>query len=254
MARRKFEDGFKERAVAYCHEHPEKTMKACAADLDIGYSTLRRWVVQVEEAKADRTEENESVVLQETAAEDATTAAAVNEDHSDEVLAIESEEPVAADTEAEEAMDAEEEVQQSVEVADEVPEKVEEPLESASVSNEAAQNEEETPKAAEKTYDELEDERLFSSIGLSMGSSANVHPHDEDYDLRCKSHPSAYKNIQHMAGDKIVSVSAQIGNVLEDISDGVSHVASRLGLYKKRHDLKKEQKLLKKEKEKRLKR
>ena len=34
MARRKFEDGFKERAVAYCHEHPEKTMKACAADLD----------------------------------------------------------------------------------------------------------------------------------------------------------------------------------------------------------------------------
>ena len=161
-------------------------------------------------------------------------------------------EETAEDTEAEEAMDAEEEVQQSVEVADEVLEKVEEPLES--VSNEAAQNEEETPEPAEKTYDELEDERLFSSIGLSMGSSANVHPHDEDYDLRCKSHPSAYKNIQHMAGDKIVSVSAQIGNVLEDISDGVSHVASRLGLYKKRHDLKKEQKLLKKEKEKRLKR
>lgn len=252
MARRKFEDGFKERAVAYCHEHPEKTMKACAADLDIGYSTLRRWVVQVEEAKANHTEENESVVLQETAAEDAPAAVAANEENSDEVLVIESEESVAADTEAEADMDAEEEVQQSVEVADEVLEKVEEPLES--VSNEAAQNEEETPEPAEKTYDELEDERLFSSIGLSMGSSANVHPHDEDYDLRCKSHPSAYKNIQHMAGDKIVSVSAQIGNVLEDISDGVSHVASRLGLYKKRHDLKKEQKLLKKEKEKRLKR
>lgn len=252
MARRKFEDGFKERAVAYCREHPEKTMKACAADLDIGYSTLRRWVVQVEEAKANHTEENESVVLQETAAEDAPAAVAANEENSDEVLVIESEESVAADTEAD--MDAEEEVQQSVEVANEVLEEVEEPLESASVSNEVAQNEEETPKPAEKTYDELEDERLFSSIGLSMGSSANVHPHDEDYDLRCKSHPSAYKNIQHMAGDKIVSVSAQIGNVLEDISDGVSHVASRLGLYKKRHDLKKEQKLLKKEKEKRLKR
>ncbi len=250
MARRKFEDGFKERAVAYCCEHPEKTMKACAADLDIGYSTLRRWVVQVEEAKANHTEENESVVLQETAAEDAPAAVAANEENSDEVLVIESEESMAADTEAD--MDAEEEVQQSVEVADEVLEDVEEPLES--VSNEAAQNEEETPEPAEKTYDELEDERLFSSIGLSMGSSANVHPHDEDYDLRCKSHPSAYKNIQHMAGDKIVSVSAQIGNVLEDISDGVSHVASRLGLYKKRHDLKKEQKLLKKEKEKRLKR
>lgn len=252
MARRKFEDGFKERAVAYCREHPEKTMKACAADLDIGYSTLRRWVVQVEEAKANHTEENESVVLQETAAEDAPAAAAANEENSDEVLVIESEESVAADTEAD--MDAEEEVQQSVEVANEVLEEVEEPTETASVSNETAQNEEETPEPAEKTYDELEDERLFSSIGLSMGSSANVHPHDEDYDLRCKSHPSAYKNIQHMAGDKIVSVSAQIGNVLEDISDGVSHVASRLGLYKKRHDLKKEQKLLKKEKEKRLKR
>lgn len=252
MARRKFEDGFKERAVAYCREHPEKTMKACAADLDIGYSTLRRWVVQVEEAKANHTEENESVVLQETAAEDAPAAVAANEENSDEVLVIESEESVAADTEAD--MDAEEEVQQSVEVANEVLEEVEEPTETASVSNETAQNEEETPEPAEKTYDELEDERLFSSIGLSMGSSANVHPHDEDYDLRCKSHPSAYKNIQHMAGDKIVSVSAQIGNVLEDISDGVSHVASRLGLYKKRHDLKKEQKLLKKEKEKRLKR
>lgn len=252
MARRKFEDGFKERAVAYCREHPEKTMKACAADLDIGYSTLRRWMVQVEEAKADHTEENESVVLQETAAEDAPAAVAANEENSDEVLVIESEESVAADTEAD--MDAEEEVQQSVEVANEVLEEVEEPTETASVSNETAQNEEETPEPAEKTYDELEDERLFSSIGLSMGSSANVHPHDEDYDLRCKSHPSAYKNIQHMAGDKIVSVSAQIGNVLEDISDGVSHVASRLGLYKKRHDLKKEQKLLKKEKEKRLKR
>lgn len=252
MARRKFEDGFKERAVAYCREHPEKTMKACAADLDIGYSTLRRWVVQVEEAKANHTEENESVVLQEMVAEDAPAAVAANEENSDEVLVIESEESVAADTEAD--MDAEEEVQQSVEVANEVLEEVEEPTETASVSNETAQNEEETPEPAEKTYDELEDERLFSSIGLSMGSSANVHPHDEDYDLRCKSHPSAYKNIQHMAGDKIVSVSAQIGNVLEDISDGVSHVASRLGLYKKRHDLKKEQKLLKKEKEKRLKR
>lgn len=252
MARRKFEDGFKERAVAYCREHPEKTMKACAADLDIGYSTLRRWVVQVEEAKADHTEENESVVLQEMAAEDAPAAVAANEENSDEVLVIESEESVAADTEAD--MDAEEEVQQSVEVANEVLEEVEEPTETASVSNETAQNEEETPEPAEKAYDELEDERLFSSIGLSMGSSANVHPHDEDYDLRCKSHPSAYKNIQHMAGDKIVSVSAQIGNVLEDISDGVSNVASRLGLYKKRHDLKKEQKLLKKEKEKRLKR
>lgn len=245
MARRKFEDGFKERAVAYCHEHPEKTMKACAADLDIGYSTLRRWMVQVEEAKADHAEENESVVLQETAAEDATTAAAANEDNSDEVLAIKSDEPVAADTEAEEAMDAEEEVQQSVEVADEVLEDVEEPLES--VSNEAAQNEEETPEPAEKTYDELEDERLFSSIGLSMGSSANVHPHDEDYDLRCKSHPSAYKNIQHMAGDVIVSVSAQIGNVVEDITG----VAERIGLYKKRHDLKKERNLIRKEKQKR---
>ena len=54
MARKKFEDGFKENAIAYCQAHPEKTIKACAADIGVGYSTLRRWISQMEEeAQAD---------------------------------------------------------------------------------------------------------------------------------------------------------------------------------------------------------
>ena len=99
---------------------------------------------------------------------------------------------------------------------------------------------------------EADDAPLFASIGSVMSGSAV--PHDEDYAFRCKSHPSSYKDVQHMAGDVFVSVTAQIGNVIEGVTDGMSGVAERLNLYKKRHDLKKEQKLLKKEKEKRLKR
>ncbi|MDO4281570.1 MAG: transposase [Peptococcaceae bacterium] len=66
MARKKFEQGFKDKAVAYCQEHSEKTIKACAEDLDIGYSTLRRWIAQSEEkaeavaAPADVTPEKEA--------------------------------------------------------------------------------------------------------------------------------------------------------------------------------------------------
>ena len=43
MARRTFPEGFKEKAIAYPAEHPELSMKRCAEDLGIGYSTLRRW-------------------------------------------------------------------------------------------------------------------------------------------------------------------------------------------------------------------
>ena len=51
-----------------------------------------------------------------------------------------------------------------------------------------------------------------------------------------------------------MSVSAQIGNIIEDLAGGMSNVSERLGLYKKRHDLKKEKKLIKKEKQRRQKR
>lgn len=244
MARRKFEDGFKERAVAYCQEHPEKTMKACAADLDIGYSTLRRWVVQVEEAKAVADKVGDEPTEQETVTNETEGSAASNESNevADASTNPEGSESEKVEVEADqEDPAAEEEVVASAEESESSMSAKKEPQDDSTIG----------PSVAE-VYDALEDERLFSSIGLNMGSSANVHPHDEDYDLRCKSHPSTYKNIQHMAGDMIVSVSAQIGNVVEDISDSVSNVAGRLSLYKKRHDLKKERKILKKEKQKRL--
>ena len=60
MARKKFEEGFKENAIEYCKIHSDKTIKACAAELGIGYSTLRRWIAQNEEqAEASGVEAND---------------------------------------------------------------------------------------------------------------------------------------------------------------------------------------------------
>lgn len=57
MARKTFKEGFKEEAIAYCKKNSEKTIKDCAADLDIGYSTLRRWLSEAEDkSKADSSE------------------------------------------------------------------------------------------------------------------------------------------------------------------------------------------------------
>lgn len=241
MARRKFEDGFKERAVAYCHEHPEKTMKACAADLDIGYSTLRRWMTQVDDS--EQKSSNEEVVALQQSEQDAADVV-LEEQVPEETIVAESDD-------ADNAADA-------VEAPDAVDDVAEE-SESAEVSEEhvvtpepASNHEADALQADEK--DDVDDDYLFSSIGVGASRGTNSQPHDEDYDLRCKSHPSSYKNFQHMAGDRIVSVSAQIGNIIEDLAGGMSNVSERLGLYKKRHDLKKEKKLIKKEKQKRQKR
>lgn len=243
MARRKFEDGFKERAVAYCHEHPEKTMKACAADLDIGYSTLRRWMTQVDDS--EQKSSNEEVVVSKQPEQDAVDVA-TEEQVPEETIVAESDDAdhVADDVEA---PDAVEDVAEESEPA-EVPE------EHVVTPKPASDHEADAAKTEEKEGVDDDDDYLFSSIGVGASRGTNSQPHDEDYDLRCKSHPSSYKNFQHMAGDRIVSVSAQIGNIIEDLAGGMSNVSERLGLYKKRHDLKKEKKLIKKEKQKRQKR
>lgn len=243
MARRKFEDGFKERAVAYCHEHPEKTMKACAADLDIGYSTLRRWMTQVDDS--EQKSSNEEVVVSKQPEQDVVDVA-TEEQVPEETIVAESDDAdhVADDVEA---PDAVEDVAEESEPA-EVPE------EHVVTPKPASDHEADAAKTEEKEGVDDDDDYLFSSIGVGASRGTNSQPHDEDYDLRCKSHPSSYKNFQHMAGDRIVSVSAQIGNIIEDLAGGMSNVSERLGLYKKRHDLKKEKKLIKKEKQKRQKR
>lgn len=241
MARRKFEDGFKERAVAYCHEHPEKTMKACAADLDIGYSTLRRWMTQVDDS--EQKSSNEEVVVSKQPEQDVADVATEEQVPEEAIVAESDDADNAAD--AVEAPDAVDDVAEESESAEVSEEHVMTPESASNYEADALQ-------ADEK--DDVDDDYLFSSIGLGASRGTNSQPHDEDYDLRCKSHPSSYKNFQHMAGDRIVSVSAQIGNIIEDLAGGMSNVSERLGLYKKRHDLKKEKKLIKKEKQKRQKR
>lgn len=243
MARRKFEDGFKERAVAYCHEHPEKTMKACAADLDIGYSTLRRWMTQVDDS--EQKSSNEEVVVSKQPEQDAVDAA-TEEQVPEETIVAESDDAdhVADDVEAPDAVENVAEESEPAEV----------PEEHVVTPEPASDHEADAAKTEEKEGVDDDDDYLFSSIGVGASRGTNSQPHDEDYDLRCKSHPSSYKNFQHMAGDRIVSVSAQIGNIIEDLAGGMSNVSERLGLYKKRHDLKKEKKLIKKEQQKRQKR
>ena len=302
MARRTFPEGFKEKAIAYPAEHPELSMKRCAEELGIGYSTLRRWLDEAAEetqnaapaeepvaAEAveekvlafeadapaiaeDAAAESEASVKMASVDEALADAAAVVEDLLGEMKPVVfagdapmpeagfviEDEAVAAD-EAED--EAEASVDDEVETAPTVaPEATEETIavvaeEEGPVEETAApadEDEEPSLEASAPEKDEIDDDPLFASIGSVMSGSAV--PHDEDYAFRCKSHPSSYKDVQHMAGDVFVSVTAQIGNVIEGVTDGMSGVAERLNLYKKRHDLKKEQKLLKKEKEKRLKR
>lgn len=238
MAKRTFPEGFKEKAIAYPKVHPEKTTKECAADLGIAYSTLRRWISEAKEQAAAE----EMASVDEALVE----AAPVLEDVLDEMKPVTPDETEALPEEGavvEEDQPAEEaETEKVAAEADEEP----------SIAAEVVDDEPSVEAASAPEKDEIDDDPLFASIGSVM--SGGAVPHDEDYAFRCKSHPSSYKDVQHMAGDVFVSVTAQIGNVIEGVTDGMSGVAERLNLYKKRHDLKKEQKLLKKEKEKRLKR
>ena len=261
MARRTFPEGFKEKAIAYPAEHPELSMKRCAEDLGIGYSTLRRWLDEAVEEAQNAAPAEEPVAAEAveaapaeeiTPAEVATVeesladAAPVLEDVLDEMEPVTPDETEALPEEGavvEEDQPAEEaETEKVAAEADEV----------LSIAAEVVDDEPSIEAAPAPEKDEIDDDPLFASIGSVM--SGGAVPHDEDYVFRCKSHPSSYKDVQHMAGDVFVSVTAQIGNVIEGVTDGMSGVAERLNLYKKRHDLKKEQKLLKKEKEKRLKR
>ena len=268
MARRTFPEGFKEKAIAYPAEHPELSMKRCAEDLGIGYSTLRRWLDEaaeetqnaapaeepvaaeaVEAAPAEETTPAEVAAVEEALVE----AAPVLEDLLDEMEPVTLDETEALPEEGtvvEENLLAEETVVETDQPAEEA--ETAEADEVLSIAAEVVDDEPSLEAAPAPEKDEIDDDPLFASIGSVM--SGGAVPHDEDYAFRCKSHPSSYKDVQHMAGDVFVSVTAQIGNVIEGVTDGMSGVAERLNLYKKRHDLKKEQKLLKKEKEKRLKR
>ena len=262
MARRTFPEGFKEQAVAYPGEHPEKSMKQCAEDLRIGYSTLRRWIDEASAtvAKKKTTPAEAKAVTAQEMAEATEEQAPLEMENVDEALAeaaevledlIQELDPVVVSGNGNAPLpeagftieDAEQPTGTEALVADEPSVEQAEEEEEPSIGIEE--------KAPVEEHDELDDDPLFASIGSVM--SGGAVPHDEDYAFRCKSHPSTYKDTAHMAGDVFVAVTAQIGNVIEGVTDGMSGMAERLALYQKRARLKKERRILKKEKEKRLK-
>lgn len=83
MARRTFPEGFKEKAIAYPAEHPELSMKRCAEDLGIGYSTLRRWLDEAAE------ETQNAAPAEEPVAAEAVEAAPAEEITPAEVATVE---------------------------------------------------------------------------------------------------------------------------------------------------------------------
>lgn len=235
MARKKFEDGFKENAIAYCQAHPEKTIKACAADIGVGYSTLRRWISQMEE-------EAQAGVGQEAAE----TGSAEMEPVADESLEAVLEEAanvledVITDLPAEKVTQVVESAEATVE--EEITEAAEAPVEEAA---------EEVVHAEAAPADDWEDDIAFASVGAY---SAPTRPDNDDFLFRCKTNALAAKNIPRNASDRLIAVSAQVGNVVEEVSKGIKAVSQRAGLYKKRFELENERRKIQKEKQKRQKR
>ena len=260
MARKKFEDGFKEKAIAYCQSHPEKTIKACAADIGVGYSTLRRWISQMEEtltaeaAPVADAAPAETAAALETALED---AAPVLEDQLEAMPAVEEVPDAAAAAErvSEPAVAYDTADAQTDEAVAEATTPAAEPSEKeADVEDtpvEAAASEAETAAPVEEAADDWEDDIAFASVGAY---SAPTRPDNDDFLFRCKSNAQAAKNIPRHASDRLIAVSAQVGNVVEEVGKGVKAVTHRAGLYKKRFELQNERRKIQKEKQKRQKR
>lgn len=205
MARKKFEEGFKENAIEYCKTHSDMTIKACAAELGIGYSTLRRWISQSEEqAETVNIETNqvETAEVSEEPVEQALTVAPEETSKQDEVL-LEKDVPVA------------------------------ETMSDKTVENEAT-IEDVVSMAAEP--EEAFDETSACSV-LDLQVEAVQEDLDDEFDWI----------------NKREQVKSQLGGFIETAGSGVSDAVQLIGLYKKRHELKKVQKKLQKEKEKRMK-
>ncbi len=198
MARKKFEEGFKENAIEYCKIHSDKTIKACAAELGIGYSTLRRWIAQSEEqAEAAGAEAND--VTMETATEE--------------------KEPVTVDTPIIEESSSEEN-QKNVD------------SESITCDISTDENIIEENEPIENVQDDA-----FAGEDYAVQADALQEDFDDEFDWV----------------NKREQVKNQLGDIIESAGNGVSDAVQLIGLYKKRHDLKKVQKKLQKEKEKRMK-
>ncbi len=200
MARKKFEEGFKENAIEYCKIHSDKTIKACAAELGIGYSTLRRWIAQSEDqAEASGAKAND--VTMETA--------------------MEEEEPVTVDTPIidESSIDENQESVDSEFIACDI------------------QTNENIVEENEPIENVQDDADAFAGDDYVVQADALQEDFDDEFDWV----------------NKREQVKNQLGDIIESAGNGVSDAVQLIGLYKKRHDLKKVQKKLQKEKEKRMK-
>lgn len=205
MARKKFEEGFKENAIEYCKTHSDKTIKACAAELGIGYSTLRRWIAQSEEQ-----------------------AAAANVEVPEDIEAVASEEAEAKE------VPATEEIAEEVASTEEVKVVVEAEPVVSEVESEDVAVEESDSKVATKEEQPVCDPY---DDALAMQVEAVQEDLDDEFDWV----------------NKRDTVKSQLGELIENAGSGVSDAVQLIGLYKKRRELKKVQKKLKKEKEKRMK-
>lgn len=200
MARKKFEEGFKENAIEYCKIHSDKTIKACAAELGIGYSTLRRWIAQNEEqAEAAGAEANDATM--ETATEE--------------------KEPGTVDTPI---------------IEDSSIEENQETIDSKSIACDIL-NDENIVEENEPIENVQDDTDVFAGDDYAVQADALQEDFDDEFDWV----------------NKREQVKNQLGDIIESAGNGVSDAVQLIGLYKKRHDLKKVQKKLQKEKEKRMK-
>lgn len=202
MARKKFEDGFKEEVVAYCKAHPEKTIKACAEDKGIGYSTLRRWLTEAEEKNAPVEE-----------------AAKENEEKQEEVAPV---------VEAKEVEVAEAEVKEETPVAAPKAEEKAAPHEEKNTAD-AKEDVIEAPKAEEKpepapipVAETAEFKAKVAALPTAQPAkktTAMMHLHDKAHNSR----PS-------------------VGNIVEGLEAGVGNVMERLGRFTKQLGMKKRKK------------
>lgn len=200
MARKKFEEGFKENAIEYCKIHSDKTIKACAAELGIGYSTLRRWIAQNEEqAEAAGAEANDATM--ETATEE--------------------KEPGTVDTPI---------------IEDSSIEENQETIDSETIACDIS-NDENIVEVNEPIENVQDDADAFAGDDYAVQADALQEDFDDEFDWV----------------NKREQVKNQLGDIIESAGNGVSDAVQLIGLYKKRHDLKKVQKKLQKEKEKRMK-
>lgn len=200
MARKKFEEGFKENAIEYCKIHSDKTIKACAAELGIGYSTLRRWIAQNEkQAEAAGAEANDATM--ETATEEKEPGTVVT--------------PIIEDSSIEENQET---------------------IDSKSIACDIL-NDENIVEENELIENVQDDTDALAGNDYVVQADALQEDFDDEFDWV----------------NKREQVKNQLGDIIESAGNGVSDAVQLIGLYKKRHDLKKVQKKLQKEKEKRMK-